>query len=514
MPRFETFIEAVHPEDRALLEAAKEKDGQHSLEFRIVRPDGDVRVVHDQTEIVQDEQGQPRWVIGTVHDITERKALENQLLHQAFHDPLTGLPNRVLFMQRLEHALARDARKTTTLAVLFLDVDRFKVINDSLGHEMGDQLLRIVAERIEHCIRPGDTLARFGGDEFTILLEDIDDLQVVPEIAERMLRSLQAPITLGGQEVFIDASIGIALRSSPTSNGQSLLLEADIAMYRAKQEGKGRYMLFDSALSARAKEQLELETALRHAIEREEFRVFYQPIVRLDTGMIDEVEALVRWQHPQHGLVSPAVFIPLAEETGLILQIGLWVLERACQQVREWHHMHPEQQPLTLSVNLSARQFQHPTLVADIARILQVTEFPVSSLKLEITESVTMRDAEAAAATLHELKQLGVQLAIDDFGTGYSSLAYLQRFPIDVLKVDRSFVARLNHNAEGTAIVNAIITLAKTLNLVVTGEGIETADQLAQLRALGCDFGQGYYFAKPVPSDVLGNLLSAERLSV
>jgi diguanylate cyclase (GGDEF)-like protein/PAS domain S-box-containing protein len=448
-------------------------------------------------------------IVATYRDITERKGFEKELAHLAFHDPLTNLPNRALFIDRLEHALVRADRKQGTVAVLFLDLDNFKVINDSLGHQLGDQLLIAASKRLQACLRLQDTVARLGGDEFTILLEDIAGVSDAIHVAERIMDQFQAPFTFGEHEVYTTTSIGIALSTLGLDRPGGLLRDADLAMYRAKNRGKAQYEVFDRSMNSYAMERLELETDLRRAIERSEFRVHYQPVVLLESSRIVEVEALVRWEHPRRGMVSPAQFIPLAEETGLILPIGRWVLEEACRQMRAWQMQYPSEPPLMISVNLSARQFQHPKLVEDIADILQDTRLDPASLKLEITESVMMQDAKATIGTLWQLKELGIQLAIDDFGTGYSSLAYLKRFPIDILKIDRSFVDRLGRDPEDTAIVRSVVTLAKTLNLAVTGEGIETAEQLLQLQALGCERGQGYYFAKPLPSDALSSLFAS-----
>jgi len=449
--------------------------------------------------------------IAVVRDITERKAFEQQLSYLAFHDPLSGLPNRALFMDRLEHALARAARRQSAAAVLFLDLDNFKVINDSLGHKAGDELLVETAKRIQACLRPEDTAARLGGDEFTILLEEVAEIGDAIRVAERIAQELATPFKLDRQEVFSTASIGIALSAPGHDRPDALVRNADAAMYRAKADGKARFQLFEQSMNARARERLELETDLRRAIDRRELQVYYQPIVSLTTGRITEMEALVRWERPAHGMVSPAEFIPIAEDLGLIVPIGQWVLEQACWQARLWQTRHRGQQPLVMSVNLSARQFQHPTLIDDIARVLRETGLEPKTLKLEITESVVMQRAESTVATLQELKRLGVQLAIDDFGTGYSSLSYLKRFPVDTLKIDRSFVASIEDDSQDTAIVNAVLALATALNLTVTAEGIETLEQLRRLHALGCDRGQGYYFAKPLPATAIGALLERDQ---
>ena len=445
----------------------------------------------------------------TSRDISERKVFEQQLQHQAFHDPLTGLPNRALFMNRLQHALIRAVRHTPNdlLALLFVDLDLFKVVNDSLGHEAGDRLLVAVANRLQRAIRPQDTVARFGGDEFMILLEDLPDEAAARAIAEEMLQKLRVTENINGYEIVVTASIGVALNYAGINSTSDLLRYADAAMYQAKREGKGRYHVFDGRTSTSLLERLELEQELRRAVEQEEFRVFYQPIISLSSRKVIGIEALIRWQHPRLGLIAPAQFIHTAEETGLIVPMGRWVLEEACRQVYQWQSERQDDITLELSVNLSARQLQQSTLVAEIAEVLKKTGLAPMNLKLEITESVAMSDAEGMLARLHELKALGVKLAIDDFGTGYSSLSYLKRFPVDTLKIDRSFVAGLGQNAEDTAIVQAVVTMAHTVGLTVTAEGVETTEITDHLQGLGCDLAQGYYFAKPLPSAKLEQLL-------
>lgn len=450
----------------------------------------------------------------TSRNISERKQLQKQLLHQAFHDPLSKLPNRALFMERLERALARAQEKSGKVAVIFLDLDNFKVINDSLGHQVGDELLSAAAHRIKGCVRPGDMTARLGGDEFTVLLEDVTSPEAAVKVAQRIHAQLQAPFLMDGHEVFVTPSIGITLSTDENANPDSLLRDADVAMYWAKTHGKACYAVFDQHMSSQARERLSLETDLRHAVARQELVVYYQPIVDLQTGAIREVEALVRWKHPTRGLVSPADFIPLAEETGLILQVGQYVLEQACWQVRLWQQELPSDRPLILSVNLSARQFQHSSLLDDISATLTATGIDPTCLKLEITESVMMHNAESTIRTLNQLQALGMQLAVDDFGTGYSSLGYLKRFPLNTLKIDRTFTDGLGHDPEDTAIVCAIISLARALNQVVTAEGIETEAQLAHLRELGCEQGQGYLFSKPLPAAEMRAVLAASSSTI
>jgi diguanylate cyclase (GGDEF)-like protein len=432
----------------------------------------------------------------------------DQLARQAFRDPLTSLPNRALFMDRLSHALTRTERRGEHLAVLFLDLDRFKVVNDSMGHGVGDQLLIGVSQRLAACLRPEDTIARLGGDEFAILLEDVKDHKAPTSVADRLTAELQQPFLVEGREVVITVSIGIAISTARRMTPEDILRDADLAMYHAKGKGKARYEIFDKSMNAPAQERMDLELDLRNAVARGEFVLHYQPIVELPSGRITEVEALVRWKHPQRGLLFPGDFVGLSEETGLIVPLGRWVLHEACRQTRQWQLASPATK-LAISVNLSARQLQQPGLVEEIGAVLRETRLDAGSLRLEITETVVMHDAPTTLAKLEALKALGVQLAIDDFGTGYSSLGYLKRFPVDTLKIDRSFVKGIGGDAEDSAIVRAVITVAKSLNLSVTAEGIETAEQLEHLRSLGCDHGQGYFFAKPLTSDRVPALLLA-----
>ena len=506
--------QVIHPRDlttsinfhEALLNTP---DKTHATEMLMQHRDGSwLHFEMIGSNLLQDANIQGLLI--TARDISERKIFEQQLQHQAFHDPLTGLPNRALFMNRLQHALIRAGRHTPNdlLALLFVDLDLFKVVNDSLGHEAGDHLLVAVANRLQLAIRPQDTVARFGGDEFMILLEDLPDEAAARAIAEEMLQKLRVTENINGYEIVVTASIGVALNYAGIDSTSDLLRYADAAMYQAKREGKGRYHVFDGRTSTSLLERLELEQELRRAVELEEFRVFYQPIIALNSRKVIGIEALIRWQHPRLGLIAPAHFINTAEETGLIVPMGRWVLEEACRQVSQWQTEREDDIRLELSVNLSAKQLQQPKLATEIAEVLKKTGLAPINLKLEITESVAMSDAEGMLARLHELKALGVKLAIDDFGTGYSSLSYLKRFPVDTLKIDRSFVSGLGQNAEDTAIVQAVVTMAHTVGLTVTAEGVETTEITDHLQGLGCDLAQGYYFAKPLPSADLAALLN------
>ena len=428
--------------------------------------------------------------------------------HAAFHDSLTGLPNRAMFTQLLKAEIESSSRHGDhKFAVLFLDLDRFKNVNDSLGHTHGDLLLVAFAERLERTLRPVDTLARFGGDEFAILLSGMSDATDAVRVAQRIQDELSQPFVLDKNSAFATASIGIALSSSGYDRADDILRDADIAMYRAKENGKARYELFDQGMHARAVSRLQLESDLRQAIENKEFAVYYQPIVALPTGRLAGFEALVRWNHPRRGLVHPGDFIPVAEETGLIVPIGQWVLNEACAHVRQWQIDSPTHRALSLSVNLSARQVAQPDLLDRIKEALETSKLNPHCLKLEITESVVMENAEAAAMMFKQLRSLGVQLSIDDFGTGYSSLSYLHRFPLNYLKIDRSFVSRLTTDNDN-AIVRTISTLARNLGMEVIAEGIETEEQYQQLKMLGCEYGQGYLFSRPVNSDGVQHLLT------
>jgi len=441
-------------------------------------------------------------------EISERQKIQQKLLHMASHDALTGLPNRVWFMDCLIQALDRfKSDKNHQFAILFLDCDRFKMVNDSLGHLVGDHVLISVARRLQSCLRSTEVLARFGGDEFAILMHQIETVQIAINLAQKIQNSLTWPFHWNQQEIFLNASIGIVFSTPDYQEPEQLLRDADIAMYRAKGTHK-TYQVFDAFMRRNTQKRFQIETDLRLAIENEEFVLHYQPIISLKTGCISGFEALIRWQHPQQGFISPGAFIPIAEETGLIVPIGLWVVQEACSQFECWRKKEWIDDTVTMSVNLSVKQFNQSTLIDQIDRILVKTNFESKNLKLEITESAIMDNPDLATSALEKLKQRSIKLSIDDFGTGYSSLSYLHRFPIDTLKIDRSFISHMGEQGENAAIVEAIITLAHHLNITVTAEGVETASQLTQLSKMGCEEVQGYFLSKPLEGEAMGELLA------
>lgn len=452
---------------------------------------------------------------GTARDITERKEAEAFINFQAYHDQLTRLPNRALFKDRLALAITQARRNQQSLAVMFLDLDRFKVVNDTLGHAMGDRLLQTVAQRLEGCLREGDTLSRFGGDEFTLLLPQVTSKEDARKIAKKVLQVLREPIQLGDQEVFVGASIGIALYPEAGETMEQLLQNADIAMYHVKGRGKDGYQFYSETMNATGSNRLQMERDLRRALEKNEFKTYYQPQICVRSGRIIGVEALVRWHHPERGMVSPAEFLPLAEETRIIDSIGEWVLRDACQEVRNW--IKAGHSYIRLAVNISPAQLEQPRFVGNLLNILREQDFPARNLEIELTENLIMTDLENFSHKLNELVKHGVSIAIDDFGTGYSSLAYLQRLPIHTLKVDRSFVQDIKHGKDEACIVNAIVSMAHGLKLNIIAEGVETAAQMEYLRQLGCHEVQGYYFSPPVPAaeayQLLSNYLESEALA-
>ena len=523
-PVIETWYSRIHPDDLEQLKASLEahlkgRTPYLEFEFRMLHEDGNYRWMLSRGLAVRSSEGEALRMAGSQTDITTRKKAEEQLLHDALHDTLTGLPNRALFMDRLGQAIWRNKRREDYLfAVLFLDLDRFKVINDSLGHIAGDRLLREVGHRLEKCLRGYDTItrvevgtvARFGGDEFTILLDDIKSSSEATRIADRIQQELEEPFHLDEQEVYTSSSIGVALSTTGYDRAEDLLRDADIAMYRAKARGKARHEVFDTEMHDTARSIMQMENDLRRAVDRKEIKNHYQPIVSLLTGEIIGFEALVRWYHPDRGLISPGEFIPLAEETGLILPIGEWVLREACRQVSEWQNTFVTNDPIWVSVNLSTKQFNQSVLIDQIGSILEETGLQPEQLKLEITESVIMDHATVTNRQLQQLQSLGVRLCIDDFGTGYSSLSYLHRFPINTIKIDRSFVGQMGIDVENLEIVRTIINLSKNLGKDLVAEGIETVEQLAQLRALECEAGQGFYFSPAIDSLQVAELLRAQ----
>jgi diguanylate cyclase (GGDEF)-like protein/PAS domain S-box-containing protein len=511
------WFSRVHPADRAKLrreinEHVEGRAPHFQCEYRLRHRSSSFRWMLSRGLAVRDAQGRAYRLAGSQTDISDRKQAESQLLHDALHDALTGLPNRALFINRLEMALQRCRRTPRTrFAVLFLDLDRFKVINDSLGHRVGDELLVALAERLRTTVRVIDTVARLGGDEFGFLLEGLIDVRQASRNAERILDELARPFHLSGLEVFTSGSIGIAVADGECSGPEQILRDADIAMYRAKAQGRAVYTVFDQEMHREAVAAMQLENDLRRALDRQELELHYQPVVCLADGRLCGFEALLRWHHPERGLLLPTQFIPSAEETGLIVPLGAWVLETACRQIAEWGHELVREKELGVSVNLSARQLAHPELVPLVRRTLEATGAPASRLKLEITESVLMADAPAAQNVLQQLRRgLGLSVVIDDFGTGYSSLAYLHQFPIDTLKIDRSFVTRLGAGEE--EIVRAIVTLGRSMRMQVLGEGVETPAQLAALGRLGCDLAQGFLLAPPMPAAEAATLLRRGRL--
>ncbi len=513
----EQWFDRIHDADR---ERVKEEIAAHQKgltphfesEHRVLHKDGSFHWMLSRGVAVHDASGNASRMAGSQTDITEGKV----------SDPLTGLPNRLLFIDRVGRLIKHmKRRKDHLFAVLFMDLDGFKMINDSMGHLVGDQLLLGVANRLEKCLRSTDTVARLGetetftvarlgGDEFTVLLDDIKDPNDAKRAADRMMKALVEPFILGGKEVFTSVSIGIALSNSAYEQPEEILRDADTAMYRAKSLGKARYEVFDADMRASVMARLQLETDLRRALERGEFRNFYQPIVALSSGEIAGFEALLRWEHPTRGLLGPGEFIPVAEETGLIRELGWWNLREACRQISEWRAGAIGHRNLTISVNLSAKQFLQPKLVEDIGKLLSDLSLPPEVLKLEITESTVMGDPTAAVEMLQHIKSLGIQLAIDDFGTGYSSLSYLHRFPLDTLKIDRSFISNMGDDGEGMEIARTILPMANNLRLDVVAEGVETIQQVALLKKLHCKYGQGFYFSRPLSAEGTAALLAGD----
>lgn len=506
------WIDHLHPEDRSqVLSQQPILFDQDTLdyEYRFQHKDGTYRWIYDKMKLLRDPTGKPLEIVGSWMDITPRKQAEETIRHLAYYDALTDLPNRLLFNDRLTLALAHAHRNQQQLAVMLIDLDRFKVINDTLGHAIGDRLLQGVAQRLTGCLREGDTVARLGGDEFMLLLPGVEHTKGTIKIVQKILEAFKPSFNFNNQELHITPSIGIALYPDDGEDAQTLLKNADTALHRAKEQGRNNYQFYTSTMNATALERLNLESKLRYALERKEFVVYYQPQVSLKTGQIVGIEALVRWQHPDLGLIPPLKFIPLAEETGLSVPLGLWVLRTACAQNKAWQEAgYP---PLKVAVNLSTRLFKQQNLIQQVAQVLQETGFDPDYLELELTEGIIMENIETAITTLKELKKMGVHLAVDDFGTGYSSLAYLKQFPIDTLKIDRSFVLDITTDPDDAMIALLIINMAHNLKLKVIAEGVETKEQLTFLRSYNCDEIQGYLFSRPVPAEELVKLLQERK---
>lgn len=485
------------------------------IEYRAITLDGREVWLRDLVQVVKDEAGNTKLLRGIIVDITHSKQLEKQLVHDALHDVLTGLANRALLMQRLSNSFVKAKRyQDYQFAVLFLDLDRFKLINDSLGHQIGDLLLIEISRRLEKCVRATDTVARLGGDEFAILLDRINDINSATDIADRVKNELALPFNLNGHEMFAATSIGIAINNKGYDQPEQLLRDADTAMYYAKSQGKARHEIFDNNMHIQATATLQLETDLRRAIERQELQVYYQPIVALKTSTITGFEALLRWEHPDLGFISPSKFIPIAEETGLIIPLGQWVINEACKQLHLWRIKFPSAR-LTMSVNFSSKQFAFPRVAESIKEILDTYKLPPNLIHLEITESVLVENSQQIDRTLQQLKNLGIILCLDDFGTGYSSLSYLHRFPIDLLKIDRSFVMGMSSDEDNDdnskiEIIQTILALAESMGIQVIAEGVETKEQLTKLKALKCQHGQGYFFSKASDSKAVEGLLAAQ----
>ncbi len=514
--RVEEWFDRIDKRDREHFDDALNQHvegvSQHfECEYRLIARGDETRWVLSRGLAVRDERGQALRIAGSMTDITRRKQTEARLLHEAMHDALTGLPNRNLFIDRLDLALRRCHRDPSRMfAVLFFDLDRFKHVNDSLGHAVGDELLAQIAGRLNSCLRPGDTLARLGGDEFGIVLNDIEGPTDAIYVVERLQEALSREVEIETHTVYTSASIGIAISSESYRTSDEIVRDADIAMYRAKNSGHATYAVFDTSMHDQAMFQHRMETDLRRALERGEFDVFYQPIIDMNSERIQGFEALLRWQHPSRGLIMPEEFIGLVEETTLVVPIGWWVIERACQQLATWQKLFPLDPPLAMSVNVSGKLFFTDDMAKRLAALLEDCNIPRHSFRLEITERVVMDHEDLVLSALADLRGLGVELHIDDFGTGYSSLSYLQRFRYDSLKIDRSFVSTMSEKVDSSAIVEAIIKLGSTLGMKVIAEGVETPDQVSRLRAMNCPEAQGFWYSRPLHHDAASDFLHGD----
>jgi diguanylate cyclase (GGDEF)-like protein/PAS domain S-box-containing protein len=515
--RVQEWFHRVHPDDinrlkKDISDHLKGETPHFENEHRLLNGKEDYFWVLSRGLAVRDKEGSSIRMAGSLTDISGRKKTEEQLIQNAFYDTLTELPNRALFMDRLQMAFVHNNRnKGQFFAVLFLDLDRFKNINDSFGHLVGDELLVLVAKRLRSHIRPEDTIARFGGDEFVVLLGNIKEVTDATRIAERIHNALSEPFHLMHHELFITITIGIAVRTPEYQQPEEILRDADTAMYHAKLRGKSCYLVFDKSMHVNALDRLELEIDLRHAIERKEFVLYYQPIISLENRSIIGFEALVRWYHPQRGLLLPMEFIPLSEETGLIVPLSLWIIREACRQMSKWQKQIPSDPPLVVSINISSKHFKHADFVNQMKDILDETKLTPQHLALEITETVMMDNTDDMIVLLSQLKDLGIKIHIDDFGTGYSSLSYLQRFPINTLKIDRSFIWRLSGNGKDTEIVQSIISMAHNMKMQVIAEGVELAENLKTLENLQCEYAQGYFFSHPLNTNDAEVLLAQHK---
>jgi len=514
----EEWFRRVHPDDRGEVEAkiAAHLSGRSEhfeSEFRIMHKDGMYRWVLNRGLVIRDENGHAYRMAGSQTDITAKKTVDEQLVYNAFHDALTGLPNRALFMDRLQHLIAVTKRRANEIyAVLFLDMDRFKIINDSLGHTVGDQILVVMGQKLSECLRPGDTVARLGGDEFAVLLHNINEVKDAVEVAERIHHKLSAPLLIKEREVFSSVSIGIAMSSEHYERPEQVLRDADIAMYQAKARGSACHEIFDAKMHANILDRLQLEADMRGALDHNEFVLFYQPIIDLKTHQLISFEALVRWNHPTRGLIYPLEFIPMAEENGLINTIGEWILRESCRELRILQERYPKQPPLKMSVNISGKQFTQCDLASKVADIIMETGIDASTLALEITESMIMENVDTAVETMNQLRSMGIQIHIDDFGTGYSSLSYLHRFPIDAIKIDRTFINKLTADGKNKEIIQSILSLASSLNFEVIAEGVEMNHQLVNMQNMQCQFGQGFLISVPMEPGAIDAWVQAEKI--